>query len=502
MEKKLLARNIFCTVLLQLVTILSGFVVPKIVLLYFGSETNGLVSSLNQFLNYIALLEGGMSGVIMSSLYKPLRENDWKKVSGIVRATERFFRQIGMIYIVYMLAVAFVYPAFVRTHYSYSYVAVLTVVLGMNLFLQYFFSLSYKVLLNASRKVYFVSLTQIVLVLLNMLLVVVTAVYFRDILLLKLFGLTIYIVQPLVYGLYVKKHYPLDKTIPSDNTALKQRWDGFGQNLAYFIHVNTDVVVLTLFATLTDVSIYSVYLLIVNALKNLVVSVSSAIGPSLGNVLAGGDEKRTNAVFDLYEFGTDVITTILFSCGAVLITAFVGVYTANITDANYIQYGFGILLTLAEMVYCFRDPYVNMAYTAGRFRQTAPYAYVEAAMNIVLSVLLVRRFGLIGVAIGTLISMVYRMFAHVWYLKREILHRNPMKFIKKLSVFGVATLLTFLTSNALFSMHCSGYAEWALLGIGVLTICCTIVAVLCVAFFRAETCYLAGIIWKKVMRKN
>ena len=59
-------------ILLQIVTIISAFIIPKLILMTFGSEVNGLVASLNQFLSYISLLEGGVNGVIMASLYKPL----------------------------------------------------------------------------------------------------------------------------------------------------------------------------------------------------------------------------------------------------------------------------------------------------------------------------------------------------------------------------------------------------------------------------------------------
>ena len=56
---------------LQFFTLVSGFILPKIILTCFGSEVNGLVSSLNQFLSYITLVEGGITGVIIANLYKP-----------------------------------------------------------------------------------------------------------------------------------------------------------------------------------------------------------------------------------------------------------------------------------------------------------------------------------------------------------------------------------------------------------------------------------------------
>ena len=109
---------------------------------------NGLVSSVTQILNYITLLEGGVGGVVTASLYRPLAENDLRKISGIVNATERFFRRVALIYVVYVAATALIYPSFLRGGESYWYIAALICVIGSSLFVQYFFSLTARLLLK------------------------------------------------------------------------------------------------------------------------------------------------------------------------------------------------------------------------------------------------------------------------------------------------------------------------------------------------------------------
>ena len=70
--KKKVILNIGCTTLCQLMTLISGLIVPRLILSTFGSEANGLVSSLTQFLNYISLVEGGIGSVVLTALYRPL----------------------------------------------------------------------------------------------------------------------------------------------------------------------------------------------------------------------------------------------------------------------------------------------------------------------------------------------------------------------------------------------------------------------------------------------
>ena len=163
MNTTLAKKNVITSILYQLVTVAYGLVVPRLVLSSFGSEVNGLTSSLSQFLNYISLLEGGLSGVIMAALYKPLANKDYAKVSGVIRAADNFFKKIALIFVVYTIALAAIYPFVVSTSFSWGFIFSLTIIISTSLFIQYFFSLSYRLLINADQKGYIVFSTLIFL---------------------------------------------------------------------------------------------------------------------------------------------------------------------------------------------------------------------------------------------------------------------------------------------------------------------------------------------------
>ena len=95
MKNKATLLNMISGLILQLFTLVSGFILPKIILIYFGSEVNGLVSSLNQFLSYITLVEGGITGVIVANLYKPIVDQDNQKISSVLITADRFYKRIG-----------------------------------------------------------------------------------------------------------------------------------------------------------------------------------------------------------------------------------------------------------------------------------------------------------------------------------------------------------------------------------------------------------------------
>lgn len=460
-NKKLTILNVFFSVLLEIVAILHGFIIPRIILGLFGSEVNGLTSSLNQFLNYITLLEGGLIGVVSAALYKPLNEKDYAKVSAIYVAADRFLKKIALIYVLYAVVVAGVYPLIFDTGFSWSFVFELTLIIASTKFIQYCFSLSLRTIINADKKVIIISAVSIAIYIGNLICSLVVVKFFPSILLLKAMNGILFLFQPIAFNAYVKKHYKIDKHAEPDNKCLSQRWDGFGHNTAYFIHSNTDVMLLTVFSTLANVSVYNVYLMVVTSLKTFVTSVSKAITPTLGSILAGDNEKARQNTFDTYSFVMNTIASFVFTCGAILITSFVSVYTAGITDADYHQTGLGIMLMLAEGVACIRTPYTSAADVSGHYRQTAKYAWAEAAINIVLSIVLYQFFGIVGIAIGTFAAMTYRATALVFYLRKNILHRSPAKAFRSAAYCAGVFAFSFVTS-LFIKVKVDSYLSWFL----------------------------------------
>ena len=441
--KKKAVINILASVSAQVITILCGLIVPRLLLATFGSEANGLVSSLTQFLNYIALVEGGLGSVVLTALYGPLAKKDKEAISNVLAATNLFFRQIAYIFVAYVAVLAVVYPFIVKSSFSWLYVSSLTVILALSLFIQYFFSITYKLLLQADQRMYVVQIVQIISTIANLLVVLIVIRIWPSLHVVKLFSTLLFVVQPIVFSNYVNKNYSIDKKVKADKSYIPGRWSCFGQNFAYFIHENTDIVVLSIFTDLRVVSVYSVYLLVVNHLKSFFKSFSHAFAPMIGKAIAINDQEKAIEYFDVYEYIVTNVATVIFGVTIYLLPGFVMLYTKGITDTDYYQPIFSTIIILAEMVYSIRDPYVSVVYAAGKFKETAISAYIEAGINILLSVAFVRKFGLIGIAVGTLAGMLYRMIYLIYYIKRHILNRPVTRTIKRLVISASTIVISY-----------------------------------------------------------
>ena len=496
-NNKTIVFNIITSISVQVVTIVCGFILPKVILNTFGSEVNGLVSSLTQVLSYINLLEGGISGVIQAALYKPIIEKNGDQINSVINTAQAFFRKIAIVMAIYSVSVAVLYPLIVKNELGFAYVSSLTLILSITLFLQYIFSITYKLVLTADGKVFIISIVQIIVTILNTVLTIVLIKMYPSIHLVKFGSALVYLLQPIVFTYFVRKEYKLDKSIKSSNALLAQRWDGFAINIAAFVHNNTDIVVITLILGLKEVSVYSVYYLVVSGLKRLIIAVSQSFAPRIGQVYASGDTEKLKKDFHFYELVILLLTFFCFTVGGLCVTQFVQLYTLNIHDADYNRPLFGWLLMISEMIFCIREPYVTMAYSANRFKQFTFIAYAEAVMNIVISVVLAYFCGIIGIAIGTVVSMGFRTVAQILYLHKHILRESLINLFKGILVFTVSVVPACILSAVLVKMQNVTVASWIMFAV----VNCVIVGVGIAAgvmlFYRNQVKNLLALVRRK-----
>jgi O-antigen/teichoic acid export membrane protein len=466
---------------------LCGLILPRFYISHYGSEANGLVNSINQFLNYIMLLESGVGGVIRAAFYKPLAEQDSKKLSGIVTAGSKFFQKIGLLFVGYVIVLAFVYPKMVSSSFSSFFTGSLVMILGISIFFQYYFGLINQILIQADQKVWITSLTQIVTVLLNAIVVCVMITKGASLHMVKLVSTLIFVIRPMTYFFYVKKHYKIDAKAPADEDAISQKWDGLGQHIAFFVHTNTDVVILSLLNTLKNVSVYSIYQGIISGIGNIVSCLSQGIVSTLGNMLALHEDKTLHTTFDMYELMNSMLVSAFYSTTILCIIPFVRIYMSGVTDANYIQPVFACILIASAAVCSFRSPYSDICFAAGHYKQTSFGAYLEVGLNVSISLLLVKRYTLTGIAIGTLIAITSRTFYYIFYLKKNLLQRKPSKAFAAMGVTLLSVLCCYGFVRFVIRFEISNFMLWIAYGFISLIICSLITFVVFFVFYRERT---------------
>lgn len=499
MRKKKLIYNTISSLVFQVTTIICGFILPRLILNAFGSNVNGLVNSITQFLGIISFLELGVGAVVQSALYKPLAENRQNDVSKIISSANKFFRRLAQILTVYVIALVIFYPMLAAKEYGFWYTATLIVAISISSFAQYYFGIVNRLLLTADQRGYVQYTAQTIAVVGNTVACYLLIMLGCGIQVVKLTTSIIYLIQPFAIYLYVRKHYQIDTKIKYDKEPIPQKWNGIAQHVAAVILDGTDTVVLTLFATLSDVSIYSVYFLVVKGVKQLFMSMTNGITSLIGELWARQELTELKKTFGWTEWVIHTGTTFVFGVTAVLIVPFVRVYTLGIDDANYIQPLFAALIVAANAAHCLRLPYNIMILAAGHYKQTQNNYIIAAVINIVVSVFAVKTWGLIGVAIGTLLAMGYQTVWMAWYDSKNFIQWPFANFLKQITVDIITVILCSIVSRV-FTMVTVSYFGWIINAIEVTVVWLVIMAIINLIFYRDKVLKLVNNLKFKMVR--
>ena len=485
MRKLLLAKNTAASLIAQITTLICGFILPRLFLQHYGSEVNGLVNSISQFLSVIAFLELGVGAVVQSSLYKPLAEKDNQQISKVMVSANKFFQRLARILLVYVISLMIIYPFIANQNFGFIYTATLIAAISISSFAQYYFGIVNSLLLNADQRGYIQYNAQTVTIILNTIVCAIMISMDGTIQIVKLVTSLIYLARPIILQIYVNNHYTINWKIKYTQEPIKQKWNGVAQHVASVVLDGTDTIVLTVFSTLSNVSIYSVYFLVVKGVKTLFLSVTNGIQALIGELWAKQELDQLKSFFGWIEWLIHTGTTYVFSCTAALIVPFIQVYTLGIRDANYIQPTFAILLTLANAMHCLRLPYNIMVLAAGHYKQTQRNYIVAAILNIVVSVLTVKIWGLIGVAIGTLVAMTYQTIWLAIYDSRHFIYWPLKKVIRQFLVDIISSFLIISFGSHIVLKDIT-YFNWFFMAIKVAIVALFVAFCLNSLFYRSK----------------
>lgn len=463
--------NALTTFINQVAATGCGLVIPWLLISAFGSEAYGATTSVSQFLAYIALFEGGIGRVARGALYGPLASGDEDATSRIYLAVKRFFGTIGIAFLGYSVILAvFYYDIADVTIFTREYTFALVISMAIGKFAEYMGGISNITLFNADQRQYVVNTVVILSNILNVTMIALLVFWGADILWVRLASSLVFVLKPILFTLYLKRHYNIKKS--SKRAVLNNKATGIAQHAAYVIQNNTDVMILTICADLKFVAIYSVYHLVSFSLRNITTSFTGGMEAVFGNMIANGEQEELNKTYRRYNLLLTLLSVALFGAAGALIIPFIKLYTAGADDANYVQPIFAQLLLLGEAINCLIWPAFNLSIAANKLRESQIGAYTEAAINLIFSFALVIFVDpLIGVALGTFLSAIFKSVYYIVFSAKNILRVKTGKLLFEL-LAEVLVLIAVSVGGMLiiYNMPLNNYLVWIAAG------CCTVVA--------------------------
>ena len=450
-------RIIISSSINQIVIVIAGLIMPPLIISNYGSETNGLINSVKQMLNYFTVVSVGFGAASQVALYKPLTENNWGLVNTIMATLSRFLNKAGLLFSVCIGVFAFLLPVIRQDGLDITVIVGIVLICGIGSLIEFIFLTRYKILLTADQKQYIVSNVYTQGTIINTILSVVLILLNASILWVQLAATFAYLVRMLLLIRKVKTFYPkLNLHVKVNNEVISNSREAFLYKLSDILINYIPMTFVTFICGYADASVYTVYNLVFSAIVMIVNIFSSGLSASFGNQLVQKDYDGLKSSFKGYNFVFRIISFFCYICASILIVPFISVYIHNTDRVNYLLPMVGIMFAVNGLARAVRTPYITLVDAIGNYRQNIFNSYIEVIINIVFSLILTFK---IGVLIGGSISAAIRSIQFLVDIEKIIMKNN----IKKEILILIANILIGIFLYVFFEgIKVSNYATWVI----------------------------------------
>lgn len=445
--------NIKMAMIYQISVLFMSFVDRKLFLEILGIEYLGVHGLFNNMISMLALAELGVGTAIIYNLYKPLAEQDEGKVAALMKFYRKMYFYIGGIILVIGFLMLDVLPSFVKDvslemhsiRIAYSIFVIGTVGTywtGYKRSLLYADQKNYKVLVGDMSATIGGAFMKI--------LVLITYPSY----ILYVWVHIISKITPNLYAAYkVNQDYPYLKGskeklgLEEKQLVKKNVKDLFIHKVSFFVVNSTDNLLISWFSGVTVVGIIGNYQVIVSAVMSFIGQGIEALQASIGNMVTTQEEKAITAVYEKVEFVVFWIASWSVVCLLGLINPFIKLWLGT---EYLISQPIMWVMIFNFMLWVLTRPLWQMMSVSGLFKEDKYNALAEMLVNLVISLILVQKIGVIGVLIGTSLSYLV-----AWFLKARVLYSKFFKegfkayMIRMITYMGIIVLEVVLTQWAL-----------------------------------------------------
>lgn len=438
-------NNLIWGIVGNIITSVIAIIIPRLFIVNYGSEINGLLSSIRQIYVYLALLEVGIGDASVVALYGPIGKGNHDDANRILSATNIYYRRIGGIYAGCVVGLGLIYPLLLDTTIPYITCCLIIILQGSGSVISYLVQGKYNMLLRVDNKNYVTTNLGTVTTVCTDIARIFLLLHGKSIVAVQTTYLIFNLIKMLYISWYIKKHYKwLDLSVTPNFEAISQRGAVFMHQISSLVFSHTDVLILTFVCGLKTVSIYSMYATIYAMVNNIITITSNSVQSALGQIFHT-DRKRYMELNEAFETYYLALVFALFAIASIFILPFMKLYTAG-ADINYIDWKLPVLFGAYQLLSYGRVSSNIIIGFAGEFKATQWRAWLETIINLSVSIICVFKFGIYGVLIGTVIALLYRANDIILFANHRVLKRSAWptyrRWIINLIIFGIV-IVTF-----------------------------------------------------------
>lgn len=445
-------RNTVVGFVAQLVVILLNFINRTIFIYYLGVEYLGLSGLFSNILSMLSLAELGIGVAISFSLYKPLGENDIRKTKALMNFYQLAYRIIGIVILGMGLCLVPFLDFLIKDKPDIPHFTLIYVLFLVNTVVSYFFTYK-RSLLSADQKEYLNSVNRTIFSIIQCVGQFLVLFLTRNYLLYLVVVIICTLCSNIRISCECDKIYPYLKnnreklTKEETRSLMKYVAAQLSHKVGGIVVSGTDNILTTSLVNggLVLVGLYSNYLLLINTIKSIITMFFTSVTASVGNLNAESNVEKSKEVFNKMFFLNMCFYGISASCIYNLANDFICLW---IGKDYLLSSDIVIVIVINYYISGMRQTCQTYNTTLGLFWNDRFKPWIEAMINLVSSIILIRYFGFMGVLLGTLISTVTTSF----WVEPYILYKHGFKMkLKDYFIrYGQYTAITLLSTVLCF----------------------------------------------------
>lgn len=455
-RKNKIAKNIVSSVSLNLFNIFIGFASRIIFLKILDIYYLGISSLFTNILGVLSLADLGLSTAMMYSLYKPIAENDTKKITDLIWFFRKIYLAIASVVFILGLSLIPFLKYIINMDVEIENIEFYYFISLLNIVISYLFVYR-SILITADQKQYIVNKISFIFKIITFVAQVFVLIITKDYALYVVTAIILSLINNFILNHKAMKLYPYlknkaEKLDVTEKNSIKENVKSlFMYKFAGTILSNTDNIFISIFVGTLTVGLYSNYILIVNQIISIISLAFTQLKATIGNMIFS-DKSELSGKFSLFCRLELAIYWMVSFCSIALFVL--------MNDFVFIVFGEDFLLSniivliivlnfytanIRQNIWVFRE-------TTGIFKETKYITLITAILNLALSLLLGYFYGLAGILGATIISrMLYS-----WWKEAQILFKNVFKlsskkylldYIKKLIICFIVGVFTYYIAN-------------------------------------------------------
>ncbi len=475
---KMSLTNASAAVFCKLVGMVLNFITRTVFIKKLGTEYLGLGGFFGNIFSVISLCELGFGAAFAQSLYKPIAQEDRQRVSGIITYFSQIYSKIAFVSAVLGVFVMPFLPLLTKGQTEISGLYSIYVLFMLHNTLNFLLTPK-RTLVICDQRMYAVSnfrtLFSVIMCICQVVLLETTnnyIVYLSS----RIFLLTL---EGVCINIYADRRYDFLKTPSGVDEIYRKKL--FSNVKSLMLHKigsvlthSTDSILISYFLGLTCMGKYSNYALIVGSVVTFVDIAVGSVSSSVGNLGATASVQKNENIMKKLSF---VNFSMLTLCSSVLLCTLNPFIKLWIGEEMLFSMPEVAVIVASFYFSCIRDPVQIFINAYGIFRPSRYMNIARAAVNFVLSVLLVKRFGVAGVFGGTVVSVwAVPLWFEVYVLYKYGFRKSPLKFALSFAVDILFSVISCAICLVLTRSMKDGFA-----GLAASAIVCSTASVVVVA---------------------